>query len=199
MTRLASRYLCPSLVGVVLLAGCASLPAPQSQRGEGAPARYQWLRDSVRLANSLEADEVPTAPRIRLVVPPSVYSGNQYVEASFQLSSDAYVLVVAVDLDRRVRVLYPETPEQSGFAARSNANRLSRFFAGFARPGRMSAYETRYDATGRISPLGGAGVLLAVASDRPLQLERLLDASGEWDEAALMELVFDESLSGAPV
>lgn len=195
MTRLASRYPCPSLVGVVLLAGCASFPAPQSH--DRAGSRYERIRDSLRLVNSLEDDEVARAPRIRLVVPPASYAGSQYVEASFQLSADAYVLVVAVDLDRRIRVLYPETPEESGFAAGSSPHRLTRFFAGFARSGRSSGYDSRYDMTGRISPVGGGGVLLAVASDRPLQLERLTGVGGDWDEPTLMQLVFDESLSGA--
>ncbi|HUQ46125.1 MAG TPA: hypothetical protein VM033_05705 [Gemmatimonadaceae bacterium] len=195
MTRLASRYLCPSLVGVVLLAGCASLPAPQSH--DRAGSRYERIRDSLRLVNSLEDDEVASAPRIRLVVPPVSYAGSQYVEASFQLSADAYVLVVAVDLDRRIRVLYPETPEESGFAARSSPHRLTRFFAGFSRSNRSSGYDARYGMTGRISPVGGGGVLLAVASDRPLQLERLTGVGGDWDEPTLMQLIFDESLSGA--
>ena len=186
-----------SLVGAVALSGCVSVQSPPSSRLESAAYRFEKLRDSVRLASALEHDEVAAAPRIRLVIPPTSMAGSPYVEASFHLSADAYVLVVAVDRDRRVRVIHPETPEQSGFAAQREPHRLTRFFAGFGRAGGFARLDARYDISQRISPVGGVGVLLAVASDRPLQLERLTDAEGEWDEPELMRLVFEQSLPEA--
>ena len=195
MHSLASRYRRRSLVGVIALAGCVSVQPAASRRPDDAQTRYQRVLDSVAVASSLEGDEVATAPRIRLIVPPATYASTSYLEASFHLSEDAYVLVAVVDLDRRVRVLYPESPDQSGFAAKSNRNRLSRFFAGFG--GSRWGSVSRYDVTQRNSPFSGEGVLLAVASDRPLQLERLIDADGDWDEHEFAQLLFDQSLGSA--
>ena len=202
MQRLASRFLRrSSLTALVLVAmvGCVTVQQPGVRPQESAAIRYQRVLDSVALAVSLEADEVLTAPRIRLIVPPAALAMDRYVEASFNLSADAYVLVVAVDLDRRIRVLYPESPDESGFAARTSQNRLTRFFAGFG-GGSANGYGTylaRYEATQRITPFDGGGVLLAVASDRPLQLDRLVGPDGEWSEEALSRLVYEQNLSGA--
>ncbi|HET9012848.1 MAG TPA: hypothetical protein VFN38_13575, partial [Gemmatimonadaceae bacterium] len=147
------------------------------------------------MAAAQGADEVAAAPRVRLVLTPTAYSGTGFVEAAFRLSEDAYVLVVAVDLDRRIRVLHPESPDESGFATAGDRNRLTRFFAGFG--GAQFGRYTSYSLTQRISPFGGEGVMIAIASERPLQLERLMDAGGDWDEDKLANLVFDQSLAGA--
>ena len=197
MPRLAFRSLPLICATLAAAGGCASLPAPATPVGQ--VARFQQVLDSIQAASALEADEVASAPRIRLYVPPVGFRLDRYVETSFHLSGDAYVLVVAVDLDRRVRVLYPELPDGSGFAAQRESNRLPRFFAGFgtANVYGSRAYFSRYDITQRISPFGGGGVILAVASDRPLQFERLVGPDGYWDENELSQLVFDQTMPGA--
>jgi hypothetical protein len=200
MHRLPSRSVRPTLVTLLALVvgACASLPAPGHRQPAGMANRFQQVLDSIETAVSLEADEVATAPRIRLVVPPASFAMDRYVESSFHLSADAYVLVVAVDLDRRVRVLHPESPDESGFAASRESNRLTRFFAGFGSARTHGgSYYTRYDLAQRISPFGGGGVLLAIASDRPLQFDRLLGPDGDWDEQIMSRLVFDQTLSSA--
>lgn len=198
MHSLASRYARRSMTGMLVLTGCATIQPPPSSRDEIPATRFARMLDSIAGASVLNGDELFAAPRIRLVVPPASYASTQYVDASFHVSEDAYVLVVAVDLDRRLRVVYPKSPEESGFAARSAPMRLTRFFAGFGGPraGMLSRYETRYSAQ-RISPFGGGGVLLAVASDRPLQYDRLTGGDGDWDEQQLAQIVFDQSLAGA--
>ncbi|MCY7380085.1 MAG: hypothetical protein LH467_12215 [Gemmatimonadaceae bacterium] len=183
-------------VVLVVMGGCASVPRVPSARYENAGEAYARLRDSIDLVRSLKPDEVVAAPRIRLVIPSATLATSQYVNAAFHLSADAYVLVVAVDQDRRVRVLYPESPEQSGFAAQRTVHRLPSFFAGFGLARPASRFD-EINATQRISPIVGVGVMLAVASDRPLQLDRVLDEAGEWDEQSLQRLVYDQSLAGA--
>ncbi|MEO7714177.1 MAG: hypothetical protein ABIV10_14770 [Gemmatimonadaceae bacterium] len=183
-------------VVLVVMTGCASVPRVPSARYENAGEAYARLRDSIDLVRSLKPDEVVAAPRIRLVIPSATLAASQYVNAAFHLSADAYVLIVGVDQDRRVRVLYPESPQQSGFAAYKSVHRLPSFFAGFGQSRQASRFDAMYSSQ-RISPIGGTGLLLAVASDRPLQLDRVLDESGEWDEQALQRLVYDESLPGA--
>jgi hypothetical protein len=198
MPRLASRYHRRSLIGILALTGCASVQSSVGHRYESPGERFLRVRDSLAVASDLEADEVASAPRIRLIVPPATYASTRYVEASFRVTDDAYVMVVAVDLDRRVRVLYPESPDESGFAAVRDPHRLTRFFAGFGGPAAgYGRFDARYDINQRISPFGGGGVLLAIASDRPLQLERLQGQDGDWDEHALSQLVFEQSLAGA--
>ena len=195
MRTFSPGNLAGSLIALLVLTGCVSVQMP-GEPGTAVPAaRYRQILDSIAVARSLGEEEVAAAPRIRLVVPPGALSMMRYVDASFHLSDDAYVLVVAVDLDRRVRVLYPESPDESGFAAKRSANRLTRFFAGFGAP--RSGSQRYYEVSNRISPFGGGGVLLAVASDRPLQLERLVGQDGDWDERELSRLIFEESLPSA--
>jgi len=178
------------------LTGCATMQSTANRRHESPGERYLRLRDSLTAVSALEADEVASAPRIRLLVPPAMYASTRYVEASFRVTDDAYAMVVAVDLDRRVRVLYPESPDESGFARKSDQHRLTRFFAGFGGPGGgYQAFDA--DIHQRISPFGGGGVLLAIASDRPLQFERLQDQDGDWDEHQLAQLVFEQSPASA--
>jgi hypothetical protein len=198
MHRLASRYLRRPLVGILALTGCATVQSSADHRYESPGQRYLRVRDSVETASRLEADEVASVPRIRLLVPPALYASTRFVDASFRVTEDAYVLVVAVDLDRRVRVLFPESPDESGLASMHEPHHLTRFFAGFG--GQSLGYgrfDARYDISQRISPFGGTGVLLAIASDRPLQLERLRGEDGDWDEHELSQLVFEQSLPGA--
>lgn len=199
MHSLASRYARRSMIGVVVLAGCATVQPLQTSRQESMASRYEHLLDSIQVASTLEPDEVVSAPRIRIVFLPATYASTRYVGASFHVSEDAYVLVVAVDLDGQLRVVYPEAPDQAGFAARSTSMRLTPFFAGFGGPraGTFSRYEAQHAITQRISPFGGGGVLLAIASDRPLQYERLIGTDGDWDEQQLAQIVFDQSLPGA--
>ena len=185
-----------AVVWFVVVSGCASVPRVPSARYETAPEAYARLRDSIDVARSLKPDEVVAAPRVRLVIPSATLATSQYVNAAFHLSADAYVLVVAVDQDRRLRVLFPESPQQSGFAAQKSVHRLPSFFAGFGHAGQASRIDAMYSSQ-LISPVVGVGLLLAVASDRPLQLDRLLDESGEWDERTLQSLVYDQSLAGA--
>jgi hypothetical protein len=187
------------MIGVVALAGCATVQPLQTSRQESMASRYERLLDSIQVASTLEPDEVVSAPRIRIVIPPATYASTRFVDASFHVSEDAYVFVVAVDLDGQLRVVYPEAPDQTGFAARSTPMRLTRFFGGFGGPrtGAWSRYEARYSPMQRISPFGGGGVLLAIASDRPLQYDRLIGGDGDWDEQQLAQIVFDQSLPGA--
>ena len=185
-----------AVFGFAVMAGCASAPRVRSSQAESPRETYARILDSIDVARSLGPDEVVAAPRIRLVIPSATLATSQYVNAAFHLSADAYVFVVAVDQDRRLRVLYPESPQQSGFAAHTSVHRLASFFAGFGQSRQAPRFDAMYSSQ-RISPIGGAGLLLAVASDRPLQLDRVLDESGEWDEQILQSLVYDQSLAGA--
>lgn len=158
------------LLASVSLAGCASVQSPQRSPGQTSGALDSQHGDSVGQA---------PAPRISLRMPSGAYAGGQYVEAAFRVHDDAYALVVAVDRDLRVHVIYPESPSDAGFVQHTQEFRTERIFAGFGRP---------WAGDTRLRFLRG-GVVLAVASARPLQYERLTDSDGDWDEVAIAELL----------
>jgi hypothetical protein len=197
MHRPAPRSHHALLLSALALAGCATVAAP-TRRTESPYARFERIKDSLEAVAALGAaagdDDAGSAPRVSLFIPPAGYTMVNYVDAAFRVSDDAYVLVLTVDRDRRVRVLYPESPSESGFAERRAATHLTRFFGGFG--SRPSAYGS-YDLSQRLSPFGAGGVLLAVASDRPLQLERLADGGGDWDAQRLEQLVYEHTMPAA--
>jgi hypothetical protein len=119
---------------------------------------------------------------------------DKYVDANVRVSRDAYVVVVASDLDGRFRVVFPDSPDESGFVSAAAPRRLSKFFAGFgtfgsARYGR-SAFSVQ--PVSRFTP---RGVMVAIASDRPLQFERLTNRNGDWDEVKLEQLAYGRGVT----
>jgi hypothetical protein len=181
-----------SLVGVVVLGGCvASQNLSPGLASENR--KFSRLEDAVA---ALQADEEENAaagkPRVRLTVLGSPVA-SRYVDASFQVPEGAFVMVVAVDLDRRIRVVFPEKPDQSGFVARNNSTHMTRFFTGFGYARNFGRYSSFYSVSQPITRYSGGGVLLAIASDKPLQFDRLIDSDGEWNEKLLERVVFDVS------
>jgi hypothetical protein len=122
-------------------------------------------------------------------------ASTNYVDAGFQVSEDAYVMIVAVDLDRRVRVVFPEAPDESGYVTAHSSKRITRFFAGFGPISRR--YANFSLATQPITRNGGGGILLAIASNRPLQLGGLADGEGDFNEESIARLVFNASAPSA--
>ncbi len=189
-----SRFVLP-LVALATI-GCLSVQTPGARSSSSMATRYEQVRDSLMSEGVIQR---AGAPRIRLVIPTMGYATSAWVDASFRVSEDAYVLLVALDLDHRIRVIYPESPEQSGFVrAGGEPYRLARFHAGFGTGIQgYGSYQARYGSPEIISPFGGGGIMIAVASARPLQLERLLGAEGEFDDLALEQLLYDRSLPSA--
>ena len=175
---------------ITLAAGCVSAGGPAS------PVRYRpedffRLRDSAAAAAAERASE----PRIRIITP-TILGGDRFVESAFRVSDDAYVMVVAVDYDGRAHVVFPESPNSSELARMNTLYQLPKFFAGFGTerlalsPG--SRYGMFHPSLGRTS-----GLIFAVASDRPLQLQRLATDDGEWNEFAIERLLWNRSFNSA--
>ncbi|HEY2067756.1 MAG TPA: hypothetical protein VGG84_17520, partial [Gemmatimonadaceae bacterium] len=158
---------------VVVLPGCATV-AP---RAESPAERYLRVRDSVEALTAMQsADE---APEIRLFVRPNYgLQPTSYVDVDFRTEDDSYAFVLAVDYDNRVRVLYPETPAAMGLVSSRQRPEMRPFFAGFGGLPQNPRYRF----------LRG-GVIVALASARPLQLQRLADSRGGWDEGAILRLL----------
>ena len=124
---------------------------------------------------------------------------GSYFEGRYTVSEHAYVLVVAVDLDRQLRVLYPASPRDSGFVARDTPQRLAplypRLGANVQRVARLSA-----DAGGPKSltaEFGTSGGIIVIASREPLDFGPLTAPDGSWNAITLRETVMNTSVSGA--
>ncbi|MEO8563843.1 MAG: hypothetical protein ABI601_17320 [bacterium] len=151
------------------------------------------IRDSVAGARA-EQDAPGRQPRVRIIAP-SMIGADAFVNASVRVNEDAYVLVVASDLDGRFRVVFPDSPDESGFVSAVVPRKVTKFFAGFgvfgsARYGR-SAFSVQ--PVSRFTP---RGVMVAIASDRPLQFERLVDRNGDWDDFKLEQLAYGRGTTG---
>ena len=128
------------------------------------------------------------------------------VDGTFLLDGPGYAMVVAVDLDGLVRVVYPERPIANRLLLANQSQRITPFLAGHGRGSARSAYWDReypysfghpfYRPTlasfqPGVSRSRGAVYLVAIASARPLELDRLRAPDGEWDGQLLRSVVFD--------
>ena len=130
------------------------------------------------------------APNVR------VYSQNgpgvesNYVTPAIEVSEDAYVFAVSMDLDGQIQILHPDFPGISVRILQHKQLRLPNFFAGFSQSGGT------FDASGRYasySDFGGGvndsrGTVIALVSRAPFNLERL-ETDGDWNISALRRLI----------
>jgi hypothetical protein len=182
-----------SVVSALALAGCATLPpTPMESRSASVEGvSYASLDEAVQAL----AEDSPNGrtPRVHLYVPSTTAAISRYVDAQIRVDEDAYVIVLAVDLDHRVRVLYPEDPSDLGFVSKSQTQHMSRFFTGFGGIAGSSYY---YSAYGSVSASRyRRGAVFALASDRPFQLDRIVDKDGDWNEDALSRILFTSNTS----
>jgi hypothetical protein len=159
-----------------------------------------------------------TTPHITLLEQPP--RADRVVDAAFQVDADAYALVLAVDLDQQVHVVFPDSPMADGLVSSREQHLVTPFYAGSGR-GAISPvlFERDYSGYGygrSYYPYGGYGrsyfpyqsgygygtglsryraavYLVAIASARPLQLDRLRDPDGSWSAGTLHSLVFESS------
>ena len=175
---------------MTLAAGCVSAGGPPSSV-RYRPEDFLRVRDSAEAAAAERASE----PRVRIITP-TILGADRFVESAFRVNADAYVMVVAVDYDGRAHVVFPESPNASELARANTLYQLPKFFAGFGTE-RLALYPaSRY---GMFHPSLGqsSGLIFAVASDRPLQLQRLATDDGEWNDFAIERLLWNRSYNGA--
>src|SRR3981081_23512 len=80
------------------------------------------------------------APSVRVYSQNGAIASN-YVTPAIQVSEDAYVFAVSLDLDGQIQVLHPDFPGISVRILEHKQLRLPNFFAGFFRGG--GAYNPR--------------------------------------------------------
>ena len=125
-----------------------------------------------------------------------VYSQNGAIESNYitpaiEVSEDAYVFAVSMDLDGQIQVLHPDFPGISVRILQHKQLRLPNFFAGF------SQSAGRFDASGRyvssFDDYAGnytdtRGTVIALASRAPFNLERV-EIDGDWNISAIRGLI----------
>ena len=191
LVRVHARFLALALP---LLGGCATAGSPihgSSQYGE-----LLHLRDSlVQLVEAQRSEAASRPPRIRIITP-SILGASRFVESAFRVDEDAYVAVVAVDYDGFAHVVFPASPTESGFVRANTLYALPKFHAGFGVE-RLANVPGRWSRTGSALASTTAGLIFAVASDRPLQLQRLATDDGEWDEYTIEQMLWGVSYNSA--
>jgi len=125
-----------------------------------------------------------------------VYSQNgpgvesNYVTPAIEVSEDAYVFAVSMDLDGQIQILHPAFPGISVRILRHRRLRLPNFFAGFSQPGGT------FDASGRYASYSdygegvndSRGTVIALVSRAPFNLERV-ETDGDWNISAIRRLI----------
>lgn len=132
-----------------------------------------------------------SAPMVR------IYSANgvdvintsSYVMPEIQISENAYLFVVAMDLDGQIQVLHPDFPGLSVKISAHKQLHLPNFFAGFNQQSYSGVYSAQFQ---HYTPNDGwgdtRGVAIALASRAPFNLERI-EVGGNWDMIALRHLL----------
>ena len=137
------------------------------------------------------------APNIRVYSRSGAGVVSNYVEPAIEVSENAYVFAVSLDLDGQIQVLQPDFPGISVRIARGKELRLPNFFAGFSdgRAGSLTAYGRNAGYPGSAGYAGAAalendtrGTVIALASRAPFNLGRI-ESGGDWNISAIRGLI----------
>jgi hypothetical protein len=117
---------------------------------------------------------------------------SSYVTPAIEVSENAYVFAVMMDLDGHIQVLHPDNPGISIRIQSHKQLRLPNFFAGYNAPMESGA---RYTQSGMVSSdrdrmLGydTRGSVIGLASRAPFHLE-LIAANGDWNMDEIRALI----------
>lgn len=137
-----------------------------------------------------------------------VYSSNgsyalqttSYVTPVIDVSENAYIFAVSMDVDGRIQVLHPDFP---GISVRILAHKqlnLPNFFAGFAQPNDGGGYYSSASNSGYGNYADGymdsRGTVIALASRAPFNLD-LIERDGDWNISAIRGLIEGRSPESA--
>ena len=177
-------------LALALVGGCAT--AGSQHRGTSRYDDLVHLRDSLmQVVEAGQNEPAANEPRVRIITP-AILGADRYVESAFRVDEDAYVAIVAVDNDGFAHVVFPESPSESGFVRANTLYVPPSFFAGFGSE-RLSFFRYGWTRTS-LSGFGPAtGLIFAVASNRPLQLQRLATDDGDWDDYAIERVLWGSS------
>lgn len=144
------------------------------------------------------------APTIRVYSTNGSYAlqTTSYVTPVIEVSENAYVFAVSMDLDGQIQVLHPDFPGISVRVQSQKQLKLPNFFTGFGNQNDGSAYGrystagySRYDSHGDGFP-DARGTVIALASRAPFNLERI-ESDGDWNMSAIRRLIENRSPESA--
>jgi hypothetical protein len=124
---------------------------------------------------------------------------SNYVTPAIEVSEDAYVFAVSLDLDGQIQVLHPDFPGISVRILEHRQLRLPNFFAGFSH--RRGVYDTNgryvtYSDYYASDDYDSRGTVIALASRAPFNLARV-ESDGDWNIAAIRRLIEHRSPASA--
>jgi len=146
------------------LAALVAAPTPRTDSAP-APQPAALIADWVRQTD-------PDRPRVNLWVDrDDPYRRGDEARVYFKVDRDAYVTVVRIDTDRRIRVLFPIDPWEDNFA------RGGRTFEVLGRD---------RDEAFRVDDYPGVGYVFAIASDDPFDYDDVVRGD-HWDYRAISD------------
>ena len=137
------------------------------------------------------------APNIRIYSSNGSYAleTTSYVTPVIEVSENAYVFAVSMDVDGQIQVLHPDFPGTSVRMLAHKQIRLPNFFAGFARQ-RGGGYYSGSSYAGYNAYDDGyadsRGTVIALVSRAPFDLERI-ESGGDWNMSAIRQLIENRS------
>ena len=135
------------------------------------------------------------APVIRVYSRDGGLASN-YVSPAIQVSEDAYVFAVAMDVDGQIQVLHPDFP---GISVRLRSHKsvyLPNFFAGFSGSDSYSSYSSYSMAGADNYGDDVRGTVIGIASRKPFNLDRI-ENDGDWDMSLIRRIIERRSPEGA--
>jgi hypothetical protein len=131
------------------------------------------------------------APYIRVYSRNGPGVASNYVTPAIDVSENAYVFAVSMDLDGLIQVLHPDAPGIAVRILQHRQLRLPNFFAGFSHQGTRAL-----DASGQYADYpdnagdgyDSRGTVIALASRVPFNLERI-ESQGDWNISAIRNLI----------
>jgi hypothetical protein len=135
------------------------------------------------------------APYIRVYSQNGAGVVSNYVAPAIDVSENAYVFAVSMDLDGLIQVLHPDAPGISVRILQHRQLRLPNFFAGFSHQGGRTL-----DASGQYADYpdysgdqnDSRGTVIALASRVPFNLERI-ESQDDWNISAIRNLIENRS------
>ncbi|MDP9203067.1 MAG: hypothetical protein M3P26_14205 [Gemmatimonadota bacterium] len=136
------------------------------------------------------------APVIRVYSESGTGVVSSYVTPAIQVSEDAYVFAVMMDLDGHIQVLHPDFPGISVRIGSHKQLRLPNFFAGFNDPRQGSRYGMASYNGFDAGVDDTRGTVIALASRAPFNLE-LIEVDGDWNISEIRGLIEHRSPASA--
>ena len=125
-------------------------------------------------------------------------STSTYVTPAIDVSENAYVFAVEMDLDGQIQVLHPDFPGISVKLLGRKQIRLPNFFAGFNQRNTVDDYysSASYLSYNDEGYTDSRGTVIALASRAPFNLEKI-EVDGDWNMTAIRRLISNRAPESA--